>query len=494
MAFSWNLVGTVLIGVAFSVFALTRDSVRWGLILPYSPFWLVLATVLSQHIYSHLGSGHYANSQFAFTCVYFSIIAGTLSSLCMASIGGYIDAFLCLALVVVPAVRVLQVENISNGPARSLRQPISDDPSVPLLPSASRHSESQKRLGLFVANFVATAACILILMGILSSTSLNLLFRINRYNPAEMQSVVLDGQTLQVHMHCRGEGQPTIILSSGMAVPSALSWKDMFGSLANTTKTCWVDRPGYGFSQSARLPQTSRKYADILEQLFVRSSPNESFVLVAHSYGGYDVRLLADRYESRVKAMVLIEASTDDFPSAMDKIQHGAASREMGEMRDFSRAFELLSLLAPVGLDRLFKGVYEDSHIRTKLEDRFVGTIFNNRFHRACANELSHFLGQSLEQVRRSRLGRPYHFPVLVVTGGLEIANGCPESHKQACTQEQVRAAAHRLTQAKLVDLGQPDHPFTQQIVVKDSNHFVIFNSPGLLVSKITEIVQYLRK
>src|SRR5215210_3669011 len=81
--------------------------------------------------------------------------------------------------------------------------------------------------------------------------------------------------------------------------------------VARSTRACAYDRTGAGYSTRNSKPHTSHEMASELDQLLVRAKIPGPYVLVAHSFGGLNVRLYASEHPEKVAGMVLVDASFD---------------------------------------------------------------------------------------------------------------------------------------------------------------------------------------
>jgi pimeloyl-ACP methyl ester carboxylesterase len=116
----------------------------------------------------------------------------------------------------------------------------------------------------------------------------------------------------RMHIHCSGEGSPTVILDSGLS-DSSLSWYKVQPEVARFVRVCSYDRAGLGWSDPSPRPRNSRIFAEELHTLLHNAGIPGPFVLVGHSMGGYDVRMFASLYRSEVAGMVLVDASHPDL-------------------------------------------------------------------------------------------------------------------------------------------------------------------------------------
>jgi pimeloyl-ACP methyl ester carboxylesterase len=94
----------------------------------------------------------------------------------------------------------------------------------------------------------------------------------------------------RLNINCTGTGSPTVILDSGLGEP-ALSWNGVQAGVARFTRVCSYDRAGYGQSDPGPQPRSSLQVARELHALLERSQTPGPYVLVGHSFGGYNVRV-----------------------------------------------------------------------------------------------------------------------------------------------------------------------------------------------------------
>ena len=138
--------------------------------------------------------------------------------------------------------------------------------------------------------------------------------RDRRFNP--MAGRLFDVGGRKMHIDCRGEGSPAVILDAGLG-DTYLSWRKVQPQIAAFTRACSYDRAGLGYSDPSPLPRTSEVIAKELHTLLQAAQIAPPYVLVGHSMGGYDVRLYASLYRDEVAGMAPGRCSPD----------HGAGSR-----------------------------------------------------------------------------------------------------------------------------------------------------------------------
>ena len=122
---------------------------------------------------------------------------------------------------------------------------------------------------------------------------------------------MVDIGTHRLYLHCEGDGTPTIVVDTGLGSVS-LEWLPIQQALAPHTRICLYDRAGYGYSDPGPIPRTSRYIVDELRTLLQRADIEGPFILVGHSFGGYNMQLFARRFPDLTSAVVLIDSSHPD--------------------------------------------------------------------------------------------------------------------------------------------------------------------------------------
>jgi pimeloyl-ACP methyl ester carboxylesterase len=126
---------------------------------------------------------------------------------------------------------------------------------------------------------------------------------------ADVDHIAIDGHRLQIS--CEGFGAPAVIMDAGLG-GSSLEWVFVTQRIREITKVCTYDRAGYGASDMGPAPRTSSRIANELFLLLNETSVSPPFILVGHSFGGYNMQLFARRYPYLTAGLVLIDASHPD--------------------------------------------------------------------------------------------------------------------------------------------------------------------------------------
>jgi pimeloyl-ACP methyl ester carboxylesterase len=157
----------------------------------------------------------------------------------------------------------------------------------------------------------------------------------------------LDVGGYHLHIHCVGQGSPTVVLDAGGGNSSA-SWGLVQPAVASSTRVCAYDRAGMGWSDLGPTRRDMKQQVRELHALLDRAGVQDSYVLVGHSYGARIARVYAKDYPREVDGIVLVDPGTLDDDPRFPPERHTELA---GEERQVS----LARWLAPFGVVRLLQ-------------------------------------------------------------------------------------------------------------------------------------------
>jgi len=134
---------------------------------------------------------------------------------------------------------------------------------------------------------------------------------------------LVDVGGFNLHIHCTGEGSPSIILDAALG-GSSLSWSLVQPELAKLSRVCSYDRAGFGWSDAGPMPRTAGRIADELRTLLDRAGVSPPFLPVGHSFGGLVALIFAHRFRSQTAGLVLVDpAHAEDWvkPAPKERVQ-----------------------------------------------------------------------------------------------------------------------------------------------------------------------------
>lgn len=145
----------------------------------------------------------------------------------------------------------------------------------------------------------------------------------------------------RMHLDCRGEGSPTVVMDAGLG-GSSLDWNQVQAELATKTQVCTYDRAGMGWSEASSLPRTPGRIADELHTLLANADIAGPYVLVGHSLAGKNVRMFASAHPDEVAGMVLVDARSEYVDARTPKVEADAFGVALGmqaTLYSFARRF-----------------------------------------------------------------------------------------------------------------------------------------------------------
>lgn len=119
-----------------------------------------------------------------------------------------------------------------------------------------------------------------------------------------------------LYLSCHGDGLPVVVLDAGLGGASSDWWK-VQPALAQNNRTCIYDRAGYGESDSGPLPRTSGRIAAELRTLLSRAELPPPYLLVGHSFGGFNVRMFASLFPDASAGVVLVDSTHESQADAL---------------------------------------------------------------------------------------------------------------------------------------------------------------------------------
>jgi pimeloyl-ACP methyl ester carboxylesterase len=134
--------------------------------------------------------------------------------------------------------------------------------------------------------------------------------RVTGGDPYTRPQQLVDIGGRRLNLYCIGHGSPLVVLEAGLALPTSV-WHLVQPRVARTTRVCAYDRAGVGFSAAAEPPRDGNSQVSDLHALLRNAGLPPPYVLVGHSFGGFYVRLYADRYPSEVAGLVLVDPTPD---------------------------------------------------------------------------------------------------------------------------------------------------------------------------------------
>ncbi|MES1928117.1 hydrolase [Salinisphaera dokdonensis CL-ES53] len=268
----------------------------------------------------------------------------------------------------------------------------------------------------------------------------------------------VDTDAGRVQLTCSGPaadpGEPTVILDSGLG-DSALVWSRLQPMIAESLPVCSYDRPGYGESDAALPPRTSAVIVHELHDLLERAGIAPPYLLVGHSFGGWNMQLFAARFSQDTAGLVLVDSS------------------QVNQIARYET--ELGVRIAPTGVFH----ISINSHVPPNLAPAEAAQARALSHDPVTWRTAHHELAGFRESEHQVAIAPPLpDIPIVVVSRGARIG-----------TSADYPPASERLwrrLQQEYVDA----HPGTVHFIARDSGHYIQLEQPALVARAVCLVAE----
>jgi len=221
-----------------------------------------------------------------------------------------------------------------------------------------------------------------------------------KYYPGEL----VDIGTHRLHINCTGTGSPTVIIDSGIGGFS-LEWVKIQNSLADTLKVCSYDRAGYGWSDPGPRPRTTARISNELRLLLTASKIPGPYVLVGHSFGGYNTRYFASKYPGLTAGLILVDSS---HPKQFNTEEFKRLEKKSDD-KTYKNSYKV----------RIIHPIISDSY--PPENKRIAFRLMSSMKSRSTLLNEMDYMEISAQQVTKQTNHPPYIFPVTILTRGKRV-------------------------------------------------------------------------
>ncbi|PYE35129.1 pimeloyl-ACP methyl ester carboxylesterase [Idiomarina fontislapidosi] len=129
-----------------------------------------------------------------------------------------------------------------------------------------------------------------------------------------------------------GKGSEVILLEAGGG--SGMSdWDPVFKKMSEHAKVIRYSRVGNGHSTAIKQHFTSRDYADHASILLTELGVQQPVIFIAHSYGGSVARDFAAAYPEQIKALMMLDPSSEHDVDILRAIDLEKGNQEIAEIK-----------------------------------------------------------------------------------------------------------------------------------------------------------------
>jgi pimeloyl-ACP methyl ester carboxylesterase len=280
----------------------------------------------------------------------------------------------------------------------------------------------------------------------------------------------------RLHLHCTGNGSPTVVIEAG-ASSFSIDFSLVQPGVSQTTRVCSYDRAGSGWSDARPDIETPIRVIRDLRTLLDTAGEKGPFVMVGASRGGVFVRLLQAEYPTAVAGMVLIDPTAEDrlflmFQGATVALTSLTPEQHRSIQPPENAVIPISARQPQTGapFNRLPPALYET---RVALDRKLIASMPPTISGQVVAESATgdYAMLSRLSAARKATPTLLGDLPLIVMSRGLNMS---PDKH-----------AAH----AEISRLSRN----ARHLVVADSYHEIHLSHPDVIVAAIRDVVASIR-
>jgi len=302
------------------------------------------------------------------------------------------------------------------------------------------------------------------------------------YKPVDQ---MVDVNSVQMRLDCRGTGSPTVILEAG-AGGSSSSWIRIQNDVAGFTRVCSYDRPGYGWSDPVYEALSPEQVAEMLHTLLENGGENPPYLMVGHSFGGIYIRAFTAGYPDEVVGMVLVDSSHEN--------QSQQTPPEIAESLEFtmlntaqSANLRFCQIAAPIGLLRALNLL--DASVSLMVTEAEKGAALAESYRSGLCSAVAREAEMTIAY--SGQPGKLGDMPLIVLSQKMDaqklFAQFPPVSEPQL-TLEMMQPVvdSYNENQEELASLSTRE----KRIIIEETGHNIQIDRPQVVIDAIREVFE----
>ena len=275
-------------------------------------------------------------------------------------------------------------------------------------------------------------------------------------DPERPPGRMVDVGGYRLHIYCLGQGSPAVILDAGLGGFS-MDWIFVQEQLRGNTQVCAYDRAGYGWSDPGPSPRSTDQITEELSALLSGAGIAPPYVLVGHSFGGYNVEYFAKTHPRAVAGLVLVDAS------------HPEQAERMPDMPTRANAPD------PRRLVTFFNPNVVYTHYPKSLWFPIMRLLSSPK---AMATEQRELLNFTVSAAQVDAAGPLPLVPLIVVTRGRRV---WPEGPMGDAKEKSWAELQQELAESV---------PGGRQIIAPNSGHLIQLDEPDVVAGAVREVLR----
>ncbi|KAF4465298.1 mitochondrial integral membrane [Fusarium albosuccineum] len=255
----------------------------------------------------------------------------------------------------------------------------------------------------------------------------------------------VDNHKYRLHVYCHGNNTdakgrelPTVLFEGGERTVEYEFWDFADNAVKNGSiyRYCFVDRPGYGWSDNAPSPSSAGFVVDTLSEALIDAGERGPWILASAGIGSIYSRVFSARHGDHVRGLLLIDPLHEDL---LDQV--GSPGRGF--------LLWLWGVISPLGLDKLPGAIFRGRTSRDRVYGRSAQQ--NGKFIFAKLQESLVAGSFTRRDAQTSRQIQDKDTPLVVISSGQHIK----KSHTWEKKQRDLTKLTNKLKSWDIVD-GAP--------------------------------------
>ena len=280
----------------------------------------------------------------------------------------------------------------------------------------------------------------------------------------------------KVHLYIKGKGNISVILDHSLG---GIEGYFLIDKIAEITRVCIYDRPGYGWSQSSATSRCSEVIVEELDLLLTKAKIEPPYILLGDSFGSYNMRLYAHKFSDKVKGIILTdglhEAGILNMPFAVKAVKYLFVSGFI--MSIFGSLLGVIRLMGTIGSFELIKPELKQFNLQQR---QWVKRSFYHH---------NHWLTMARELINLNRSGR--QLKIANNFGSLPIISIKSKSFFKPLVLMTLvpLKTINKLREKIHYYLSLLSTNYTQT-PANNSSHFVWIDEPKIIVQAVKQLIQ----
>jgi pimeloyl-ACP methyl ester carboxylesterase len=277
----------------------------------------------------------------------------------------------------------------------------------------------------------------------------------------------------KLNINCAGQGNPVVVLESGLETP-AKGWWLVQPGISKFTRVCSYDRAGYGWSDSGPMPRKLSQIVQELHTLLQNAGERPPYIFVGHSFGKGIVLQYNKLYPNDVAGMVLVEGG----PAKL-KLPDSIRAMSQADLKRRQAKRRFASLLYFFGMSRFLARKNIEGAEGSAYDREWYYEAIQPKFIRATTSEVENGLsGDSEAELADAPALGDKPLEVLIAgkgMWGLPLASQDWVDVRKSWVDGQIQLAQHLSRRGKWR-------------VVSDSTHMMPDERPDAIVDAVREV------